>query len=474
MGDTSEHAPGYSVDAGSRPESTWLRELAPWTGRAEDLLTHPRGFRDAAARLTAHLLSRHGAAALDRIEDAVQEAFVAAARSWPLRGTPASPMAWLTQVAQRRYLDLGRPLRRLVLDEATVQAAADPVSAAHQDDHIDAMLNDSLDESLRLLFMCCHPALSRESRIALTLKHVSQLSVEEIARLLRAEPTAVAQRLVRAKRTLRDVRATFAVPPAADLPARLDDVLLVCYALFTEGHLPTSGDAPLREDLCVEALRLVEHLRGWPPTALPVTHALASLCWLTMARFPARDQSGSAVPLARQDRSRWDPRCLRRGLAAFEMAVQGPHLSRYHLEAHIALLHGTSPSYDETPWEDIVSDYDRLLALAASPAAELARAIALAECGRMTQAQQALDTLETTIGDWPEWHATAGALALTAGNVPLAVSCYDAALAYPVAAPVRAYWIEQRASALDRLDPSTREQQSSAHPEAPTTRPTDI
>lgn len=439
--------PAYEGDAGSLPESTWPADVAPWDP-ARSPLAHPRGFRDAAALLTSRLLARHGTADLDRIEDAVQEAFVAAARAWRLRGEPSQPLAWLSRVVERRYLDLGRATRRWVEED-------DSVPATEADTGHDGAFTHAAHDPLPLLFMCCHPSLSSESRVALTLKQVSQLSVPEIARLLDAEVSTVAQRLVRAKRSLQRERSTFVVPGDAELPERLEDVLLVCYALFTAGHLPTDGDAPLEASRCVEALRLVEMLRRWPPTARPATHALAALCWFTMARMPARVVGGALVPLDAQDRTRWDRRCIARGMAALRASLTGPELTRYHVEAHLASLHSLAPSFAETLWEAVVRGYDQLLAIAPSPSARLARAVSLAHDGQHALAADALREAappDSRNGQRAEWHASAALLALLRGEPAQAVVAYEQALALSSdegAQPdaVRAFWRERLSAA---------------------------
>ncbi|MCA0374178.1 MAG: sigma-70 family RNA polymerase sigma factor [Gemmatimonadetes bacterium] len=433
--EAAERAPAYPVDAGSAAEST--------SDAIAALLADPRGFREAAARLTARLLRRVGADQLDRVEDAVQEAFVAAARSWPVAGTPADPMAWLSQVARRRYLDLARAARRLVDDADALDAAAGDDLGPDDANAVAAEIAPLADDQVRLLFMCCHPALTAESRVALTLKCVGQLSVEEIARLLRADASAVAQRLVRAKRTLREHRATFEVPPPSELPARLRDVLAVCYALFTEGHLATEGDALIRPELCGEALRAVTQLTRWPDTALPEVFALQALLCFHAARLPARAAGGVAVPLAEQDRTQWHRALIARGVQAFARAAEGERLTRYHLEAQIALLHTTAADYAGTDWDAIVLAYDQLLVVAPSPLARLARVVALAEgardTGALAEALAAAQALERELGAWPEVHAVVATLCTRVGDVAGARAAYDRALALPLAAPVRAH-----------------------------------
>lgn len=423
-GTSHADGPSYAEDAGSGLDST---------------------FRAAAAGLTARMLRQVGPTQLDRVEDAVQDAFVAAARAWPVHGMPADPPSWLFQVARRRYLDRVRSARRYADDEDAIAAAPAP-------DVDDALLHDApplADDQLRLLFMCCHPALTAESRVALTLKCVGQLSVGEIARLLRADIAAVAQRLVRAKRTLLEHRASFEVPPASELPERLHDVLSVCYALFAEGHLATDGDALIKPELCAEALRLVLQLTRWPATAQPEVFALQALLYFHAARLPARADEGAVVPLAAQDRTRWDRALIARGVHAFAQSTTGPRLTRYHLEAQIALLHTTAADYAGTDWEGIVFAYDQLLVVAPSPLARLARVVALAEGARdtdgLTDALAAAQALERELYAWPEVHAVVATLLARRGDADGARAAYDRALALPLASPVRAHLAAERA-----------------------------
>lgn len=432
----------YEGDAGSDAESTSVAPEAP--ARAlPSVLSNARSFRDAAAFLTARLLRRYGARELSRVEDAVQDAFVAAVRSWRVAGAPAEPMAWLSRVATRRYLDRVRGDRRLEWQpNAGHEEADEPPAATPGDTPFD-------DDALRLLFLCCHEALSTESRVALTLKSSAQFSVEEIARLLRAEPAAVAQRLVRAKRTLRQVGAEFVTPPPAVLPDRLDDVLAVCYALFAEGHLVTSGATLMRPELCHEALRLILLLVSWPPTARPQTQALLALLCFTAARLPARstirsDGGRVAVSLRDQDRTQWSRSLIARGVRAFAAAADGTTFTRYHAEAEIALHHTTAASWEATPWPAIVMAYDRLLATAPTSTARLSRWVAMAEAGA---ADAALDEITRTraaldrdLYAWPEWWATLGLLYARVGRPHDALAAYKRALTFPVAEPVRRFW----------------------------------
>jgi len=456
--DTASHV----IDAGSGMESTSAEYGAAHHDAADGLLRDAHGFRAAAAGITALLLRTHGAHQLARIEDAVQDAFVAAARSWPVSGTPRAPMAWLTTVAQRRFLDHGRSARRLVLSpDAGHDVPLEAETSRAGEAHADAPL---ADDELRLLFLCCHPALSSESRVALTLKCAAQFSVDEIARLLRADPRAVAQRLVRAKRTLQEHRATFLLPATDDVAERLQDVLAVCYAMFAEGHLAAGGDELLRPDLCGEALRLVSLLVAWPPTSTPEAHALLALLCLTAARLPARQAAAAgdaAIPLARQDRTTWDRALIARGIRAFDRAATGGRYSRYHAEAEIALHHAVASEWSATDWDAIVRAYDRLLAVAPTDGARLSRWVAMAESGSAARAREEMNALSaaqrTALEPWADWHATVALLDERTGRIADAVAAYHRALERPASDSVHAFWKTEvdRLLALPPSSPTT-------------------
>ena len=412
-------------------------------------------FRRQYGTITAALARALGAVELDLIDEAVQEALIRALRTWSIRGIPDNPEGWLVHVARNRARDeLRRRARTAPVDPegdapTTPAPVDDPLRTA--DDAPDPDDTPVLaDDQLRLVFTCCHPALSPDSRVALTLKCVSGFGVDEIARALRADARAVAQRLVRAKRTLRDVRAEFAAPAAHELPERLDDVLAVVYAVFNEGHTATAGDALFRRELCTEALRLQTLLVSWPPTAVPESHALHALMLFTAARLPARLDGDRVVTLEEQDRSRWDRRLIARGFHHLALAGSGDRLTRFHLEAEIAALHAQAPDYVSTDWARVVDAYDRLLQLAPSPMIHLARAIAMAERGDVKAAYAAVVSLTRDAGlaSMPEVHAARGELARRLGKSDEAARAYRAALDRPSSEPVRHHLVDQ----LARLD----------------------
>jgi RNA polymerase sigma-70 factor (ECF subfamily) len=409
---------------------------APWD--------NPLWFRQVASEVTAMLLRLYGAHQLDLVEDAVQDAFVSAVRVWPQGGVPANPTGWLVHTARNRLRDAHRRRKH----ERDLELS-EPQTASRDDLAFDA--SPLADDQVQLLFACCHPALSAESRVALTLKTVAQLSVEEIARALHADTRAVAQRLVRAKNTLRESRAEWRMPSPNELPERVDDVLSVCYAMFSEGHAATGGDAAVRVDLCNEAIRLLEFLVNWPDTATPDAHALLALCCFTAARVPARVSSAQGVDdwtsLADQDRRRWDRGLIMRGLRAFDRASSGTHLSRYHVEAESASLHSLAPSYAETPWLRIVAAYERLLHITPSRAAALAQAIAIAESGDLDAAWRSLQRLgkSVRVGEWPNWLVACAEIAERRGDIAAAITAYDGAIESSLPDPVRRHLAARRA-----------------------------
>lgn len=314
-----------------------------------------------------------------------QEAFIAALGSWPRRGVPENPSAWLLQVARRRALDVLRRDHSFAARASAITAELD--AAAGSLDAHEALLANAAehaaddpfaDDRLRMILLCCHPVVSDDSRVALTLKTVSGFSVGEIARAFLAEETAIAQRLVRAKRALRDANVTFEMPDGTALEERLRSVLDVLYVMFNEAHTAHEGTDLVRLELAAEALRLVERLLRHEQTRTPAAYALAALFCFHAARFPARTtDDGSLRRLADQDRTQWDRGLVARGFRHLDAAASGAALSPYHLEAQIASLHVIAPSWDATDWPSIVLVYDRLMAVHPSSIVALNRVVAV-------------------------------------------------------------------------------------------------
>lgn len=328
---------------------------------------------------------------LDAAEETVQEALAAALVRWPADGLPDNPGAWLMTVARNRARD---QLRRRRRDARKVEALAHEAElATDEPDEADEPAAIA-DDRLRLIFSCCHPALTPESQVALTLRLVGGLSTGEIARaFLLSEPT-IAQRIVRAKRLIRDRALPYAVPEPAELPARLASVLAVIYLVFNEGHTAREGDRLLREEVCDEALRLGATLLELMPGD-PEVLGLLALMELTAARAPARtDARGDVVLLADQDRARWDTSRVARGLALLERAGPLEEAGPYRLQAAIAACHGRAASWTATDWPAIAQLYARLEALTPSPVIALNRAIAVSMAEGPAAALALLDALD--------------------------------------------------------------------------------
>ncbi|MBX3674386.1 MAG: RNA polymerase sigma factor [Burkholderiales bacterium] len=315
-------------------------------------------------------------------EELAQDALVAALETWPRTGVPENPGAWLMAAAKNRALDQLRRYKMLERKNAELAAEMDlahDIAARDRAEAIDDALADDIgDDLLRLVFTACHPVLSPEARVALTLKLVGGLTTAEIARAYLAQEPAIAQRLVRAKRTLAEARVPFEVPRGAELEARLASVLEVVYLIFNEGFAATAGEDWTRPALCEEALRLGRVLAGLMPQEREV-HGLVALMEIQASRLPARvGPDGAPVLLMDQDRSRWDPLLIRRGLAALERAESlGGALGPYTLQAAIASCHARARVASATDWARIAALYDALAQVMPSPVVELNRAVAV-------------------------------------------------------------------------------------------------
>jgi RNA polymerase sigma factor (sigma-70 family) len=319
-------------------------------------------------------------------EDIAQEAVAAALVTWARDGIPANPAGWLLTTARRRAIDGFR--RRSALDDRYALLANGAAAAQELDwdpDRID-------DDVLALMFVACHPVLSAEAKVALTLRVVGGLTSEEIARAFLVPVPTIQARITRAKKTIAAAGVTFELPPAEERRGRLAGVLSVLYVIFTEGSTATAGDRLLRPDLAYEAIRLARMLVALLPTE-PEAYGLLALFELTAARFPARTGAdGEPVLLADQDRRLWDRAAIRRGLAALDRAA-GTGLGPYGLQAAIAGCHAVAPSVAETDWERVVLLYEALGRVAPSPVVELNRAVAVAMCGSPELALSIVDEL---------------------------------------------------------------------------------
>ena len=309
-------------------------------------------------------------------EDLAQDALVAALETWPRSGVPDNPGAWLMATAKHRAIDA---LRRGATLERKQQELVRELEVALATETRALEVDDVADDLLRLVFTCCHPVLSTEARIALTLRLLGGLTTPEIARAFLVSEATVAQRIVRAKRTLAEAHVPFEVPSGDELAPRMTSVLEVIYLIFNEGYSATTGDDWTRQDLCDEALRLGRVLAELAPRE-PEVHGLVALMEIQASRLRARTSPrGKPVLLLDQDRARWDRLLIRRGLAALERAEGlGGGFGPYTLQAAIAACHARALTAEETDWERIAALYDALAQLAPSPVVELNRAVAVA------------------------------------------------------------------------------------------------
>jgi predicted RNA polymerase sigma factor len=398
------------------------------------LLVTPHLFRHESGRLIAALTRLFGVHRLALAEDVTQHAFCRALEVWKVCGIPDNPSAWLLATAKHRALDVLRrertahgfapELARLEHDNQSLEG--DIESAVER-----AFLPSAIrDEQLRMMFSCCHPGLASEAQTALILNILCGFGASEIASAVLVGRAAIEKRISRGKKTLKSKRSLFDLSDV-ELETRLGAVHQALYLLFNEGYHGASPAGAVRPELCDEALRLTTLLADYDPTATPTTHALSALMCLNAARLPARvDAAGDLVAFFEQDRSRWDERLLSAGLQHFARSARGSELSRFHVEAAIAVAHASAASFEQTDWTAIVELYDRRLSVAPSPVVALNRAIALGERDGPKAALRALAELEhlARLRTYPFFYATLGELELRTENYRAARAHFGEAL----------------------------------------------
>ena len=393
-------------------------------------------FRRQAGRMVAYFTRLFGPAHLDLAEETVQEAMLRALQTWPYQGVPENAEAWLFRVARNTAIDAIRRKRFLVGDAMLAGIAQSDGQAG------DPLIEEQLrDDELRMIFMCCHPEISREASVALSLKTVSGFGVREIARAFLADEATVAQRLVRAKRQIRERGLTLEMPHGHELKRRLDSVLEVIYLVFNEGYAAHEGQDLIRKDLCAEASRL-GRLVASSSIATPKVHALVAMMALQAARLPARvDEAGDLVLLESQDRNRWDRELIGLGFHHLELSMAGDEVSEYHAQAGIAATHARAGDAQSIEWPLILEFYDQLMAINPSPVVALNRAVAVAKVRGATQALAEIESLahETKLREYYLLLAVRGHLLLELGRRDEAARNFNAALERPCSEPERRF-----------------------------------
>ena len=334
-------------------------------------------FRHESGKMVATLTGIFGIEHWNLAEDVVQEALARALQTWPYRGIPENPAAWIMRASRNLALDVVRREKVFRAKEPEIARLMErdgsaPEAAIFSEHEI-------ADDRLRMMFVCCHPVIPPEAQVPLALKTLCGFSVTEISHAFLTTEAAIAKRLTRAKQKIQEAQVPFEIPTGDELTRRLDSVLQSLYLLFNEGYKASSGENLVREELCDEAIRLTELLEQHRASNQPKTHALLALMLLNAARIPARqDNEGNLLRLEEQDRAVWDQTMIARGMFHLHESAAGTDISEYHLQAGIAACHATAIDYKSTDWAKILSLYDRLIEFDDSPVVALNRAVAVA------------------------------------------------------------------------------------------------
>jgi RNA polymerase sigma-70 factor (ECF subfamily) len=382
-------------------------------------------FREERGRILATLIRLSGS--FDRAEEALQEALAAALEDWPSAGVPRSPAAWITTAAHRRLIDAARREvtrreKQSALAYETPSHVEPPEPAIEESDAVYP------DDRLRLIFTCCHPALSVEAQVALTLRTLGGLETPEIARAFLVPEPTMAQRLVRAKRKIQTAGIPYEVPPSIRLAERVSVVRAVLYLIFNEGYASTSGDQLVRADLCREAIRLGRLLYNLMPDD-PENAGLTALMLLHDSRRAARvNGDGALLTLEEQDRTLWNREQIREGIALLHAALEQRKPGPYQIQAAISAIHTESPSSEQTDWPQIAALYGELQRLTPSPVVSLNRAVAVAFAEGLDKGLELIEALSSDLRAYPLWHAARADLLRRLNRRPEAVAAYREAI----------------------------------------------
>lgn len=400
-------------------------------------------YRTESRRVLATLIRLLGD--FELAEEALHDAFAAALKQWPEEGVPDNPRAWLVSTGRFKAIDR---LRRQARQDPLTEEMAEQLEAASSDP-ADWAEDRVGDDHLRLIFTCCHPALSMDARVALTLREVCGLTTEEIASAFISSPATLAQRIVRAKNKIRSAGIPYRIPERRDLPERLDGVLRVIYLVFNEGYAASSGDTLTRADLSREAIRLGRQLNQLLPDA--EVQGLLALMLLNESRREARtDSAGELVLLEEQDRNLWDRQMIAEGIELVQRALRSRDFGPYSLQAAIAAVHAEARCAEETDWREIVGLYDVLLRLAPSPVVELNRAVALSMRDGPDAGLVLIEAIlaRGELGDYHLAHAACADLYRRLGMCKQATTAYEKALSLTRQATERQF-LQRRMVELD-------------------------
>lgn len=407
-------------------------------------------FRHESAKMVATLTRIFGIEHFQLAEDVVQEALARALQTWPFYGVPQNPAAWIMRASRNLALDVVRRQKNFRDKEAEIIRVMDRDVIAP--DEVIFSEQEIADDRLRMMFVCCHPAVPEDAQVALALKTLCGFGVSEIASAFLTTDAAIAKRLTRAKQKIAEAKIPFEIPTGAELARRLDGVLQSLYLLFNEGYKASAGDKLVREDICGEAIRLADLLVRHPACNQPKTHALLALTLLNSARTSARvDDEGNLLRLRDQDRSKWNPQMIARGMFHLAQSSAGDAISEYHLQAGIAACHCAAKDYASTDWEKILLLYDRMLTLDDSPVVALNRAVALAEARGPQAGIKAVNAIPDlkALESYYLFHAVMGDFELQLNHLPIAAAHFQRALELAEMPPEKKF-LEKRLQSCEK------------------------